>query len=252
MPPPTKPAGARAVGGDRQADRGEEHRDEECAAGQRRVVADADVRLEGEQRHEVRGPHDGAGGEAGEEQPAAAALAVHLARLGEKEERDEASRARRWRRRGARASDRGSAGFGCRRGTRAPPSIEKSENCSGSINPKAVKTGLGGRLNEALRRSSEFAGMPPIRLRRSVVRQTAARRSRRRRLVALDRRPAAVCDCCIAGVERLSKCRIKPAYRLREERGRRPGAAAPGSFLSSRGAATLDRKAQRVPLQAGA
>ena len=32
-----------------------------------------------------------AGGEAGEEEPAAAALAVHLARLREEEERDEAS-----------------------------------------------------------------------------------------------------------------------------------------------------------------
>ena len=68
-----------------------QHRDEERAAGQRRIVADADVRLEGEQRHEMRGPHDRAGREAGEEEPAAAALAVHLARLGEEEQRDEAA-----------------------------------------------------------------------------------------------------------------------------------------------------------------
>ena len=39
----------------------------------------------------MRGPHDRAGGKAGEEQPAAPALSVHLARLREKEERDEAS-----------------------------------------------------------------------------------------------------------------------------------------------------------------
>ena len=39
----------------------------------------------------MRGPHDRAGGEAGKEQPAAAALAVHLPRLREQEERDEAT-----------------------------------------------------------------------------------------------------------------------------------------------------------------
>ena len=55
-------SGASAVGGDRQSDRGEKHRDEERAAGQRRVVADADVRLERQQRNEMRGPHDRAGG----------------------------------------------------------------------------------------------------------------------------------------------------------------------------------------------
>ena len=80
----------RAVSGDRKSDRGEEDCDEEGAAGQRRVVADADRRLEREQRHEVGGPHDGAGRETGEEQPAAAALLV-LARLGKKKQRYEAA-----------------------------------------------------------------------------------------------------------------------------------------------------------------
>ena len=39
----------------------------------------------------MRGPHDRAGVEAGEKEPAAAALAVHFARLREKEKRDEAA-----------------------------------------------------------------------------------------------------------------------------------------------------------------
>ena len=83
--------GARPVGRDRHADGRQDDGDEEGAARERRVVADADARLKGEQRDEMGGPHHGAGGKARKEQPAAAALAVHLARLREEEQGDEAA-----------------------------------------------------------------------------------------------------------------------------------------------------------------
>ena len=82
---------ARTIGGDGQAYGGKKDRYEEGAAGQRRIIGDADVRLEGEERHEVRGPHDRAGGEPGKEYPAAAPLPMHLTRLRKEEQRDEAS-----------------------------------------------------------------------------------------------------------------------------------------------------------------
>ncbi len=124
-------------------------RDEERAAGQRRVVAEADVGLEGEQRHEMRGPHDRAGGEAGEEQPAAAALAVHLARLREEEERDEASE----------RADRGREQNELRivalqnlvAGEEHGGPLKNAISFPGRIDAKAVKTRLGGRLNKVFR-----------------------------------------------------------------------------------------------------
>ena len=83
--------GARPVRRHRHADGRQDDGDEEGAARERRVVADADARLKGEQRDEMGGPHHGAGGKARKEQPAAPALAVHLACLREEEEGDEAA-----------------------------------------------------------------------------------------------------------------------------------------------------------------
>ena len=88
--PPISAGRPRAVGCHRQADGGEQHRDEEGAAGQRRVVGDGKVRVKGEQRDIVGGPDDGAGRESGQEQPAASP-GMLLARLGKQEKGDEAS-----------------------------------------------------------------------------------------------------------------------------------------------------------------